>query len=222
MARTLIFNSPANYGKRLPVSWKRKLAGILQGGSDTDQVYIDEYFPGNHFEASCRIASYYSGGSFTLGDNCLLLGTINIEGPQGKVSIGDNTFLGAGSGINSMLSVTIGNNVLIASGCMIQDHNSHSLDYMQRRKDIEYARARLKGAPDHTKDFSLIKSAPVVIGNDSWIGQSSIILKGVTIGDRAVVAAGSVVTKDVPPDTIVGGNPAKIISGIDKENHGNN
>lgn len=52
---------------------------------------------------------------------------------------------------------------------------------------------------------------PITIGNDVWIGACSIILKGVTIGDGAVVAAGSVVTKDVEPYTIVGGNPAKFI-----------
>ncbi|MEC1375469.1 DapH/DapD/GlmU-related protein [Heyndrickxia oleronia] len=55
---------------------------------------------------------------------------------------------------------------------------------------------------------------PIRIGNDVWIGGSCVILAGVTIGDNSIVAAGSVVTKDVPANTIVAGNPAKILRNI--------
>lgn len=60
----------------------------------------------------------------------------------------------------------------------------------------------------------MIAAAPVQIGSHAWIGFNSIILKGVTIGDRSVVAAGSVVTHDVPADTLVGGNPARVLRTI--------
>ena len=67
------------------------------------------------------------------------------------------------------------------------------------------------------KDFSTLRSVPIKIGNDVWIGCNSIILKGVTIGDGAIVAAGSVVTKDVPDYAVVGGAPAKVIRFLDPD-----
>nr|WP_285849381.1 DapH/DapD/GlmU-related protein [Niallia taxi] len=56
---------------------------------------------------------------------------------------------------------------------------------------------------------------PITVGNDVWIGGSCVILAGITIGDNSIVAAGSVVTKDVPANTVVAGNPAKVIKSID-------
>ena len=64
------------------------------------------------------------------------------------------------------------------------------------------------------KNWSVVKDAPISIGNKAWIGFGVTILKGVNIGEGAVIAAGSVVTKDVPAYTIVGGNPAKFIKKI--------
>ena len=64
------------------------------------------------------------------------------------------------------------------------------------------------------KNWSVVSSAPILIKNNVWIGMNVIILKGVTIGEGAIVAAGSVVTKDVPDWTLVGGNPAKIIKNL--------
>ena len=64
------------------------------------------------------------------------------------------------------------------------------------------------------KDWSFVIKRPISIKNKAWIGFNSIILKGVTIGEGAIVGAGSVVTKDVPPYTIVAGNPARIIREI--------
>lgn len=95
-----------------------------------------------------------------------------------KCSIGDRTEIHAGE------SVEIGNDVIIAWDCNILDRDYHSTD----------------GAAE--------KTAPVRIGDRVWIGCRAIILKGVTIGEGAVVAAGSVVTRDVPPGTLVAGNPA--------------
>jgi len=106
--------------------------------------------------------------------------------------------------------VEIGNDVLIAFGCSIVDHNSHSLDWRVRKNDTG---SWIQGL----KDWSQVKIAPVRIGDLAWIGFNSIILKGVVIGEGAVIAAGSVVTKDVPPYTVVGGNPARIIREVPRE-----
>lgn len=103
------------------------------------------------------------------------------------VHIGDNTYIGDRTEIHAGDRITIGSGTLIAWDCLIMDRDYHKLDSEQER------------------------TAPVTIGNNVWIGCKSIVLKGVTIGDGAVVAAGSVVVKDVPPNALVGGNPAKII-----------
>ena len=91
-------------------------------------------------------------------------------------------------------SLTIGNNVKIGGNCIIMDNDVHQLDYAERRAD--------KG---------MVCSSPVVIENDAWLGANVIVLKGVTIGARSIIGAGSVVTKDIPADCIAAGNPCKII-----------
>ena len=112
------------------------------------------------------------------------------------LSIGNNTSINYRTVISVESSVTIGNNCLIAEETKIFDNNSHGIDYHHRKMTVE--------------DVS-----PIVIHDNVWIGMNSIILKGVTIGEGAVVAAGSVVTKDVAPMTLVGGNPARQIKKID-------
>lgn len=111
-----------------------------------------------------------------------------LEG--GKISFKGNSFTAGNSMIISKESVTIGKDCAIAWGVTVCDHDFHKL-YLNGVQQIE--------------------TAPVVIGNNVWIGMNATILKGVNIGDGAVIAAHSVVTKDVPARSLVGGNPAKII-----------
>lgn len=106
---------------------------------------------------------------------------------QSTLSIGDRVAIGDRTQIHAGDTVTIGSDTLISWDCCIMDRDYHKL-----MSETE-------------------KTAPVHIGNHVWIGARSMILKGVTIGDNAVVAAGAVVTKDVPSGCIVGGNPAKIL-----------
>ncbi len=113
---------------------------------------------------------------------------------SGRLIIGNNVGI-SGSTIRVTESVTIGNNVLIGSGCLITDTDAHPLDWQDR----------LNGCNEKTL------SAPIIIEDNVFIGARSIILKGVTIGERSVVGAGSVVCKDVPSDCVVAGNPAKIV-----------
>lgn len=99
--------------------------------------------------------------------------------------------------ISCKKSITIGKYVNIGGGSLIMDSNFHSIDWEKRR--------------DYHTDKLDAKSAPIIIGDDVFIGARCIICKGVKIGDRAVIAAGSVVVNDIPADSIAGGNPCRII-----------
>jgi len=129
-----------------------------------------------------------------------------FERSGATASIGDRTFIGAGI-ITIADKVVIGSDVMIAWGVSVSDHNSHSVVFSERKDDVV---DWLKGK----KNWSFVRCAPVKISDKAWIGFGSIILKGVTVGEGAVIGAGSVVAKDVPPWTIVAGNPARIIRDI--------
>ena len=113
----------------------------------------------------------------------------------GKIVIGNNFGI-SGSTIYSMLSITIGDNVLVGGNCKIIDNDFHPIALEDRRQGLNGDR---------------IKKAPIVIGDDCFIGMNSIILKGTTLGNNVIVGAGSVVHGQFPDNCIVAGNPAKII-----------
>ncbi|MGI0134333.1 MAG: acyltransferase [Candidatus Micrarchaeaceae archaeon] len=130
-----------------------------------------------------------------------------FERAGARLNIGDRTFLGNGL-IAVAGTIDIGSDVMLGWGVTVVDHNSHSVRYSERRGDTE---RWLRGK----KEWSVVKIAKVRIEDKAWIGFNAAILKGVTIGEGAVVAAGSVVTKSVPPWTLVGGNPARVIRELD-------
>lgn len=109
---------------------------------------------------------------------------------------------------NSSDTVKIGKFCSIASGVKILGGGNHRI---QRVTSYPLKYVLLYNMRKRTDDCSESRG-PTVIGNDVWIGLDAIVLSGITIGDGAVVSAGAVVTKDVPPYAIVGGNPAKIIA----------
>ena len=94
--------------------------------------------------------------------------------------------------------------MLIAFEVLVMDHDSHAMQFESRRHDV---RDWMRG----TKDWTAVVRWPVRIGNKAWIGARTIVLKGVTIGEGAIIGAGSVVTGDVPPWMLAAGNPARII-----------
>lgn len=146
-----------------------------------------------------------------IGEDSIVSGNFVFENEQGKITIGNNTFIGGGTFV-SVDKIEIGNNVLISWGCTFSDTNAHSIDSEHRVKDVaDWKKGLDEGITGKYKDWSNVKHAPIVIKDKVWIGFNCIILKGVTIGEGAVIGAGSVVTKDVPPYAVVGGNPAKII-----------
>ena len=150
-----------------------------------------------------------------IGEKCHIDGSIILEREVGKVTIGDRTYLGAGTTIICAQEIRIGSDVLTAWGITIVDHDSHSIRWQNRADDVERWRVGLlEGGPKRAaqlKNWDVVPIFPVVIGDKVWIGFNAIILKGVTVGEGAVIAAGSVVTKDVPPYCIVAGNPARVV-----------
>lgn len=148
----------------------------------------------------------------SIGSDSIVAGNFIFESEQGKITIGNHSYIGGGAYI-SRSSITIGNNVTIAWGGTVYDHDSHSLDFMERRKDIDNELNDIRNGRNfiQNKDWKNVNSRPIVIKDDAWIGMNVIILKGVTIGEGAIVGAGSVVTKDVPAWTVVAGNPAKVV-----------
>jgi len=143
--------------------------------------------------------------NLVIGRYSLVRAELLIFNFSGKIEVGDYCFIGPGTRVWSCASVRIGNRVLISHDVNIHDNNSHNLDASERHKDFVYMLEHNGILRDND-----IGSAPIVIEDDAWIGFGSVILKGVKIGKGAVVAAGSVVTKDVPPYTLVAGNPARI------------
>ena len=108
-------------------------------------------------------------------------------------------------------SVCVGSNVLISYECMFMDHDGHAQAPALRAKDLPDL---LAGRP---KSWEFVKCASICIEDYAWIGARAIILKGVCVGKGAVVASGAVVTKSVPPFTIVAGNPARMVGRVREE-----
>lgn len=142
-----------------------------------------------------------------------------FETESGEIIVGNRTFINSGTNLISKNKIIIGNDVTIAWGCTLYDHNSHSLDYRKRQKDIERQNVDYRNGRNiiYSKDWSVVKSKPIIVGDNVWIGFDSVILAGVTIGEGAIVGARSVVRQDVEPWTVVAGNPAVIIKRLQHE-----
>lgn len=183
-----------------------------------------------------RLSSYYNLFRLKMygieyGKHCVIHGKLYINlFSTAKLKIGDNLYFSSGWGINALCanrrgmiyatenatitignnvgmsstvlwahkSITIGNHVKIGGNCILIDTDSHNKDYMIRRGQYT--------------DWGVAE--PIVIEDDAFIGMNCLILKGVTIGARSIIAAGSVVTKSIPADCIAGGNPARVIKSL--------
>lgn len=140
-----------------------------------------------------------------IGAHCIVCGKLQINEYGGTIQIGNYTYIGENSNIWSGENIIIGNNVQISHNVNIIDNNTHSLDATERHQ--EYIDIITKGKIQNRGN---IKSAPIIIEDDVWISFNASILKGVTIGKGAIIAANAVVTKDVKENTMVIGNPATI------------
>ena len=154
----------------------------------------------------------------SVGNQCLLGVSIYLENPDARVTIGDRVYMG-NSSIITKTSITLGNDIMVAWGVTFYDHDSHSLDYRNRDSDIKQTYIDYlneKGNYLKNKNWNVVNSAPIKIEDHAWIGAEAMILKGVTIGEGAIIGARSVVTKDVPPYCIVAGNPAKVVKQLER------
>lgn len=158
-----------------------------------------------------------NGLSIEIGEASMVGCNFIFESEGGFIKIGKRTFINEGTNLISRNYIEIGNDVTIGWGCYIYDHNSHSLNWEDRIDDIKNVRDDYLAGRSfiYSKDWSNVKSAPIKICDRAWIGFDALIMKGVTVGEGAIVAAKSVVTKDVSPWTIVAGNPARIVKNID-------
>jgi len=121
-----------------------------------------------------------------------------VTHPGGRIEIGDGVFINHGASVSAHGLVRIGSGSQIAQYAILMDNDYH------RVGDLE----------------ALSDTKPIILGRNVWLGARVTVLKGVTIGDNAVVGAGSVVTKSIPPNCLAGGIPAKVIKNLNPEGSG--
>lgn len=138
-------------------------------------------------------------------------GELLTLGHGGEIRIGEYCYVGENTKIWSGANITIGDRTLISHNVNIFDNLIHPVSPKERHE--QYKAIITTGHPENID----LADKPVNIGNDVLIGAQATILKGITIGDGAIVGAGSIVTKNIPPFTIVAGNPAKTIRTINNQ-----
>jgi acetyltransferase-like isoleucine patch superfamily enzyme len=142
-----------------------------------------------------------------LGRKTICRGILLCDSGLGLIEIGDLVYIGDDVIISTREHIRIGARTMIAHGVQIFDNDSHPIDAGDRHADYLNL---IEGRPR----THFIPSAPVEIGEDCWVGVNSIVLKGVKIGDRSVVAAGSVIAADIGDDCVAAGNPARIVRSL--------
>ncbi len=158
----------------------------------------------------------HSKNTVKIGKDSMVGCNFIFESNNGEIEIGERTFINSGTNLISRTKIEIGDDVTIAFGCTIYDHNSHSLDYRERIKDISKQNENYRSGKDLIcdKNWESVKTRPIKICDKAWLGFNVTVLNGVTIGEGAVVGACSVVRDNVEPWTVVAGNPAVKIKDI--------
>lgn len=182
---------------------EKSYAGVLYQPNDPElaadrDVTVKKLYDYNHIhplnrsERQAAIRELLGGA----GENCV------VEQPLFctygyNTTVGDNFFMNVNGKLMDSGKITIGNNVFIAPNvCIITEE--HAMDVAQRLEGLEYTH-------------------PVTIGDNVWICTGAIVLPGVTIGANSIIGAGSVVTKDIPPNCLAAGNPCKVIRKVNED-----
>ncbi|GGD65762.1 acyltransferase [Croceicoccus mobilis] len=194
-----------------------ELQPLIAGAALANDWY-DAQIPGNIVvgDGTCIDSSHSfyffqatQPGALTTGRDVVFWRSSLAVGPRASLSVGDDCYF-CNCSIVCEEKVTIGDRVNVSFGVTIADCDFHPVDPAQRIQDT----IALAPGGDRSQR-PVIRPRPVTIGNDVWIGANASILKGVTIGDGALVSPGSVVTEDVPPYCVVAGNPARILSDVE-------
>jgi acetyltransferase-like isoleucine patch superfamily enzyme len=147
-----------------------------------------------------------SGNRLSIGEDSIIHANIVFESRGGEIRIGSRTFVGR-SNLICYRSLSIGDDVLMSWGVTLVDHDSHGISWAERKDDVlEWGKGR--------KNWEHVAHAAVSIADKVWIGFNVSILKGVTIGEGAVIGACSVVTRDIPAYSIALGNPARVVRSL--------
>lgn len=140
-----------------------------------------------------------------IGQNTRIEGELFVFAHGGQICIGDWCFIGPGTRIWSAAKITIKDRVLISHNVNIFDSLTHPIDPIRRHK--QFVEIATRGHPNEID----LGGRPTVIEEDAWIGAGAMIMRGIRVGARSIVGAGAIVTKDVPADVVVVGNPARIV-----------
>jgi len=188
-----------------------KHLGLL--AARTDRVRLERMLivpASTEIAAEAELFNHARREHFAIGEFGWIRGELYVTHPRGRLEIGHHVVIGRQTRIWASLDIRIGNYVKIAHAVDIHDSDSHPLDARMRRQDAE-AFCERREPPDVYR----VEAAPVRIEDCAWICFKASILKGVTIGRGAIVAAGAVVTKDVAPYTMVAGNPARFVKRLE-------
>lgn len=148
-----------------------------------------------------------------IGEHSEIKGAVCCYG-SGKIEIGKHFYMGGFSYIHAADSVHIGDGVIVSNHVRIMDNNSHPTDPEKRMEMSIAGSLQEDGTISPLWSCTLAGHAPVIIEDNVWIGEFASIMKGVTVGKGSVVGAHCVVTKDVPPYSVVAGNPARIVKSL--------
>ena len=204
-----VFQRPSNWldairktrslrGARLLMAvWRQFEANGRQG----DPLYLS---------LNSRLVNRNAREAVSIGSGCALRAIIRLE-PNGRLTIGNDVYMGDGCIVSVMDNVSIGDGTLFAHGVQLFDNDTHPTDASDRVADFRKKLGHRLPRP------IAIGHAPVTIGKRCWLGMNSIVMKGVSIGDDTIVASGSVVVKDLPAGVIAAGNPARPLRKIASE-----
>jgi acetyltransferase-like isoleucine patch superfamily enzyme len=163
---------------------------------------------GSHTILECRIVRDEPGSRIEVGSYSHVRGILGTHLRTSRLTIGDNTFINARTLIESFESIEIGNDVLMGFEAILADGRSHSTSWHERVDD-QLLRRRTGRI-----NVDALVAEPIVVEDGVWIGARAMVFRGVTLGEGCTVGAGAVVTKSVPPFTVVAGNPAIVVGEV--------